>query len=197
MNRRISLIQSLIEKYVDCSYLEIGVAYGSLFRAVNPSHKVGVDPNPLFVDDAIVEKNSDDFFASTPAVPTYDVCFIDGWHEEKQVLRDVEGCLARLKPGGCIVLHDVMPSREEDQLPPPVGRNGNCWKAYRKIRARLDLDAAAGAFDHGCAVVIVRNNTDPQPLIPDDVELTWNDYHNHTWPRFMTLEEILRWVDVH
>ena len=40
------------------------------------------------------------------------------------------------------------------------------------IRARPDLDAATGDFDHGCMVVLVRPNSQPLRVVGDG-EASW------------------------
>jgi hypothetical protein len=59
---------------------------------------------------------SDDFFAnearSVLGAGGIDVAFVDGLHEWRQAVRDVENCLRYLNHGGVIVMHDCSPTTE-------------------------------------------------------------------------------------
>ena len=56
---------------------------------------------------------SDDFFSANSSMfkkKKIDVAFIDGLHEHKQVIRDINNCLDFLSKKGVIVLHDCNPT---------------------------------------------------------------------------------------
>ena len=133
-------------------YLEIGVAAAENLDAVIAPVRHGVDP----LGSSTFAMTSDAFFASGRGCRHYDLVFIDGLHEEDQVLRDVEHALDRLADGGVIVLHDANPPTEWHQRPladyqPGEDWNGSVWKAVVRLRAQhpelsvvtLDVDWAA------------------------------------------------------
>jgi hypothetical protein len=59
---------------------------------------------------------SDEFFTDhaqeTIGASGIDVAFVDGLHEWRQAVRDVENCLSYLNDGGVIVMHDCSPTKE-------------------------------------------------------------------------------------
>jgi len=180
---RLELINLLIKRRGFQSYLEIGVFKGHTFNRVQAEKKTGVDPAGSV---ATIKMTSDAFFESNR--DTFDLVFIDGLHHWEVVLRDVDNSLAKLNPGGVIILHDCMPVKYEHQLRPRVSGvwNGDVWKAMVMLRARPDLDCAVLNCDWGLGVVLPRRNTQP---IECPSELTWPVYcDQHT--------ELLRVVDI-
>lgn len=140
------------------SYLEIGVndpATGVRnFRQVCARRKLGVDP--YVTDPDVVTTTSDEFFVRSQE--RWDVVFVDGDHRWMQVLRDAGNALDRLNPGGCVVLHDVLPQCEEHtQLRYGDGAcpgNGTAWKAYALLRmSRPDLEGCLLNVTDGMAVL--------------------------------------------
>jgi len=152
MNRNI-ILNKLIETFDFKSYLEIGVDSGLNFEAVQCEYKIGVDPNPA--SPATLSMTSDEYFESISK--TYDLIFVDGLHEHKQVKRDIENSLEHLNKGGVVVCHDMSPLLEVHQLPPDQRQtahwNGDCWKAWVELRAREDLEMFVVDVDNGCGII--------------------------------------------
>ena len=105
---RINKILSIIK---GTKYLEIGVNQGFTFEGVSAKTKVGVDP----VKKVITSKNevffkmySDDYFEINRH--KYDLIFIDGLHEYRQVLKDIVNALNTLTRTGVVLVDDVIPS---------------------------------------------------------------------------------------
>jgi hypothetical protein len=177
---RVQLIQHAVNRLRARRYLEIGVADGQCFCAVQVAAKVGVDPVPP--EPAVVRElgrpgvsyhalTSDDFFAQ--AAPTVladgvDVVFIDGLHTDGQAYRDCVNALRYLAPGGLILMHDNLPISAAEACPAPSydeawrmnGQDwsgfwtGDGWKAILRVRALHD-DARACVLDcdHGVGLV--------------------------------------------
>jgi len=184
---RLEVIQALLSHLGDrrsrqgLTYLEIGVKRGATFLAVRASRKIAVDPAPrisrrarwkaCFRDPSNLRNRyfpveSDRFFGSPPEGLTrrgLDVAFIDGLHTHEQSLRDVHHCLAWLRPGGALVLHDCNPVTETAALPLSElpegdpsnlqeGWSGDVWKTVVHLRATepglrvwvLDCDCGLG-----------------------------------------------------
>ena len=80
---RIAVVNLLLNKFKNPSYLEIGCASNSLFDSVPVEKKIGVDPS----SGGNVRKTSDDFFKANDI--NFDVIFIDGLHTYEQVRRDI------------------------------------------------------------------------------------------------------------
>jgi hypothetical protein len=102
------------------------------------------------------------------------------------LLRDVDAVLLRLRrenatAGAALVIQGTSPrSASEAAMPrlggwdsPPYAWTGDAWRAAMSIRARPDLDAATGDFDHGCTVVLVRPNSQPLRVVGGDGEASW------------------------
>lgn len=169
MNRT-AIINHLAKKIIAKSYLEIGVRiHSDNFDKIHIDHKVGVDPClEAFDREPTYKLTSDEFFAKN--TETFDMIFIDGLHEFKQVERDINNSLKFLNEGGFIVCHDMNPTIEYRQftLDNPKRKefvektkdtywNGDCWKAFVKARTQknniimhtVDTDFGCGIISHG------------------------------------------------
>lgn len=121
---RSEVINRLLALFDRPSYLEIGVNTGETFQAVQAEHKVAVDP--VFAFDwrahAVAKKvmfhevTSDAYFSVSSDV-VFDVIYLDGLHTFEQTLRDLMNAVAVLRPGGCIVIDDVLPNSFDASLP--------------------------------------------------------------------------------
>jgi hypothetical protein len=107
------------------SYLEIGVATGRTFMAVEIATRHAVDPAFRF-DPAPLETPHVRFFAMTSdrffteAVPPdqrYDIIFLDGLHTFEQTFRDFCASQAHAHAGTVWVIDDVLPSDIFSALP--------------------------------------------------------------------------------
>lgn len=175
---RIRLIKQIIEKKKEPNYLEIGVKKGGTFIRINAARKWGVDPiwpryklclhllktaNARYyrmTSDRFFEKNAN-IFAKT----AIDVAMVDGLHEYKQSLRDVQNCLKYLKNDGIIVMHDCNPQTESAAQPigarvpgaPGYGPgvwNGDVWKTIVYLRSHYDdLNICVLDCDFGLGVI--------------------------------------------
>lgn len=113
---------------------------------------------------------SDEFFETQAAetIGDYgiDVAFVDGLHEWRQAVRDVENCLQYLNDGGVIVMHDCSPTREiiatpvselEDARRRPEWDGtwtGDVYRAVLWLRSqRDDLDVRVLDCDWGVGLV--------------------------------------------
>lgn len=98
------------------AYLEVGVAHGETFEAVNAEWRIGVDPWPDFAVDRLPKgvrfsrRTSDKFFERLPSHVRFDVIFLDGLHEAHQTMRDLRNALLHLSPRGVIVIDDTVPT---------------------------------------------------------------------------------------
>jgi hypothetical protein len=124
---RAELLNRLCGLFDQPRYLEIGVHNGETFMAIAAARKVGVDPKFLFDIDAAMRAQphaslhampSDAFFGGPHMVADgYDVIFLDGLHTAEQTLRDLLNATDLLRPGGVIVLDDMLPSSYHAALP--------------------------------------------------------------------------------
>ena len=137
-------------------YLEIGLFDGWCFPQINAGYKISVDPekNSEYLTH---EMTSDEFFEQN--TDKFDVIFIDGLHHSDQVYKDIMNSLNVLTPKGFIVCHDINPPNEERQIIPMKEWpwNGDCWKAWVKIRNEernlkmfvVDTDEGVGVITRG------------------------------------------------
>lgn len=156
--KRLDIIGALINKFWYRSYLEIGVYKGAVINNLNIEEKDGVDP----FCDCNYKMTSDKFFEQLSEDKKYDLIFIDGMHEHKQVLRDISNSLNHLSLNGTIALHDCNPPTKWHQRDPSefdgTGKfNGTVWKAFVEYRCnRKDLVMFVVDCDWG--VGIIRSN---------------------------------------
>ncbi|MGH7140044.1 MAG: class I SAM-dependent methyltransferase [Pirellulales bacterium] len=158
---RIQFLNRLIECHQYRTYLEIGVAGGDCFAAVQAAVKVGVEPDPgvkeLNVPGGLLFcTTSDVFFATVNGRNFFDLVFVDGLHHHEQVYRDVANALDCLSVGGAIVLHDCNPRTAEMQQVPRIQAEwtGDCWKAIARLRmTRPELMVSVLDTDYGLGVV--------------------------------------------
>lgn len=151
--KRTDIINHLIDIYGYTRYLEIGVGNRKNLNSVNAAHKDGVDPSYPCSYNMTSEK----FFEELPEDIMYDIVFVDGFHNHKQVLRDINNSLNHLSPNGTIVAHDCCPWHKSSQKKEPKPGKpwyGTTWRAIAKLRStREDLDICVVNRDCGCAII--------------------------------------------
>ena len=158
---RYDIINAFVKKYNYVNYLEIGVRKGANLREVIAEHKDGVDPGieSTLTTETNYPITSDKFFELIHNHDIkYDIIFVDGLHHAPQVHKDIINSLNHLKPTGTIICHDMNPLWEITQRRESVKEckywNGDCWKAYIKLRSeRSDLEMYVVNTDHGCGVI--------------------------------------------
>jgi hypothetical protein len=133
---RTDILNALIARHRLRSYLEIGLLDPAQnFDRICATVKESVDPHV----PATHRMTSDRFFSELSSETQYHLIFIDGLHEEEQVLRDMQNALRHLSPGGTIVVHDCSPPTEWHQRPaaafvPGTEWNGEVWRALVRFR---------------------------------------------------------------
>lgn len=189
---RYHIIQNIIDATGAQTYLEIGIRRGSIIKNIRATDKIGVDPainfswrmqikkNLGMLDFKVHEVESDVFFERS-ADNIYrekglDVVFVDGLHEYKQALRDVQNSLKYLNQNGAIVMHDCNPlnaagaypvKKSFDELHDLIANgmipgwndcwHGDVWKALVHLRVEhddlniftIDLDSGLGIITYG------------------------------------------------
>ncbi len=149
---RIALVNLLVSKYRDPSYLEIGCGANVLFDSVPVQKKIGVDPS----SGGNVRKTSDAFFESNDI--QFDVIFVDGLHTYEQVRRDVINAILSIRTGGWIALHDMLPSNWAEQHIPIVSIRswtGDVWKVAFELSQTPGLEFKIIKIDQGVGVIKV------------------------------------------
>jgi hypothetical protein len=177
---RTEVINHLISTKGYKSYLEIGVQFPeSNFLKVNAEYKIGVEPFPM-VDMkglGINEVESDNFFDTLAAEQKFDIVFIDGLHTREQCLADILNSLKHLNEGGCILVHDCLPTAEYQTSKEDNNREwtGEVWKSIVDIQSKNGVRACTIDTDWGIGYITQDFYTDLVPF-PDYMELTWEQY---------------------
>ncbi len=174
--KRWDIIQSLIDKYKLTSYLEIGVHQKECFNKIQCELKECVDPN--FPAD--YEMTSDEFFKVVRG--RWDICFVDGFHTEEQVGKDLVNAYV-MAMAKFIVVHDCNPENEWATRPPEEYKrgeiwNGNVYKGFINFKkASPHLSCFTVDADYGCGIITelpLLKNKQPQ----------FNGVWNGTWDEF-------------
>ncbi|WP_167350689.1 class I SAM-dependent methyltransferase [Methylobacterium variabile] len=125
---RYQVLQGLLALFEAPAYLEVGVDKGETFHGLRAGSKIAVDPTFSFDVDAARQQadnqncryfnvTSDQFFQTEAPVHRFDVIYIDGLHTFEQTLRDFLNATVALKPGGVVVIDDVIPASYAASLP--------------------------------------------------------------------------------
>lgn len=198
---RIGIINSLIKKNGYKSYLEIGCQNDVCFNQIQIEHKVGVDPEK----GGTLRMTSDEFFDNLfnseensfvihLGLSKFDIIFVDGLHEEEQVLRDIENALKCLNPGGVIICHDMNPQSELAQRVPREIKqwNGDCWKAIVKLQLKQpSLEVHVVDTDHGCGIIRQEKKFSLRGDLLIEEELTYENLAKNRvlWLNLITVEQ--------
>lgn len=134
-------INRLIKENGFTNYLEIGYGQGHNFRLIDCESKMTCDPETVEMEVVIkdgsvmmIKAGSDEFFEIT--TDKFDIIFIDGLHHADQVEKDILNSWKRIKVGGLILLHDVVPPTEAAQIVPRKQSQwtGDVWRAFVGFR---------------------------------------------------------------
>jgi len=156
--KRFDIINYLIKINNYKNFLEIGTQEHINLSNVIIDKKVSVDPDPEVNADFII--SSDSFFEINK--DKFDIIFVDGLHHSDFSYRDIINSLRILNPGGCVVVHDVIPSSYEGQLIPlektlKTGTgiwNGDVWKSIVILRfTKPNLEINVVDTDWGVGIV--------------------------------------------
>lgn len=177
-------------------YLEIGVARGNTFFAIDIANKVAVDPKFRFewrgrVTDRIKfhETTSDQFFLAAPPGPKFDIIFLDGLHTFEQTFRDFCNALAVAHDKTVFLIDDTVPSDVYSSLPSQedagrfrreagaskIGWHGDVYKVVYAIHDFFPM------FDF--RTIVGKGN--PQTLL-------WREQRKDFTPVYNNLESISR-----
>jgi hypothetical protein len=196
MNRT-DIINYLISTKGYKSYLEIGVQYPqSNYNLINIEHKVGVEPFPV-VDQkglGIKEVVSDDFFDSLAPSDKFDIVFIDGLHTREQCLVDILNSLKHLNEGGCILVHDCLPTAEYQTSKEDNGKEwtGDVWKSIVDIQSKNDVSVCTIDTDWGIGYITKKESDKPNNTI-ETMDLDWETY-TQMRNQLLNIKTIEQWI---
>ena len=185
---RWDLIEYLSKKNNYKFYLEIGCDKNELFSKINIENKFGVDP----IRGGNIRKTSDDFFAINKN--KFDLIFIDGLHEYKQVKKDILNSLKCLNENGIILVHDCLPDSLSKQAVPryKMTWNGDVWKAIVDLRKLDHIEIYTCKIDQGISIIQNKKNSNVLNIDKDVSKLKFKDfYYNHDlYMRIISLDEL-------
>jgi hypothetical protein len=203
--QRTDVINHLIKEKGYKSYLEIGVQYPqSNFFKVNAEYKTGVEPYPVadMLNKSIVELTSDMFFKSLEDNVKYDIIFIDGLHTREQCRQDIYNSLKHLNEGGCILVHDCLPTAEYQTSKDDNGKEwtGDVWKAIVDIQYRKGVNASTIDTDWGIGYITQDYYTNeltlPDGISYDEASYTELDWETYTQMKngLLNIKTIDQWI---
>jgi len=195
---RTDIINHLIKQRAYKSYLEIGVQYPqSNYDLVNVDYKVGVEPFPVgeWSNKNIMPVTSDEWFVDLQE--KYDIIFIDGLHTREQCRQDIHNSLKHLNEGGCILVHDCLPTAEYQTSKDDNGKEwtGDVWKAIVDIQYRKGVNASTIDTDWGIGYITQDYYTNELDL-PDEPFYTELDWETYTQMRngLLNIKTIEQWL---
>ncbi len=146
---RIAIINLVVSRYKDCAYLEIGCDRDEVFHSIPCNNKTGVDPNR----GGTLRLTSDQFFSQNS--DKFDVIFIDGLHTYGQVHKDVANSISALKPGGWVLLHDLLPNHWVEAHVPRIAMGswtGDVWKVAFELAKTAGVEFKIVKADNGVGI---------------------------------------------
>lgn len=190
MDRK-EVIEAIFDRIKGETYLEIGVDQGDIFLSVNSEIKIGIDPKPpndrirAVLDGNSIryfEMTSDKFFNKHRNIfdeLKVNVALVDGLHEYKQTLRDVENCLKYLSKKGVVVMHDCNPSSKMCATPP------NFFLRHRQILKYVE-NWFRPPNKKGCIV-------EPDHIHPSEISIAHPRLHVRLFRKIIGLSGTCRW----
>lgn len=215
---RWDIINHLIKENGYKTYLEIGYYKGWSFDRVECEEKWAVDPNPSKDTDEeqwnsadgpmnlsrssstndgekgarflLWKETSDKFFSSIAERWKWDIIFIDGLHESRQVNRDIQNALKHLSPGGTIVMHDCNPSSYEmTTTGTALGEwTGDTYKSFIKARNKYRSTHYMYVVDTDYGVGVIKQRENP---IGAEICIMWSHKEVENWEEFDRDREFL------
>ena len=187
---RWDLIDYLIKKYNYKDYLEIGCDQDQLFSKIDLENKIGVDP----YSGGNIRKTSDDFFRENSKF--FDLVFIDGLHEYRQVKRDILNSIKFLNVNGIILVHDCLPDSLGKQAVPryKMQWNGDVWKAIVDLRRDENLEIFTCEVDQGIGIIQKKKNSSVLKINKNIDNLKFKDFYlNHNeYMRIISLNKFYK-----
>jgi hypothetical protein len=147
---RIAIINLVLSKFREPSYLEIGCDKNQTFSSIPCDKKIGIDPK----SGGNFRGTSNQFFQQNTTL--FDVVFIDGLHTYEQCREDFINSLKFSKVGSWIVIHDLLPNSWIEQHVPPLrlggAWTGDVWKLAFELANTEGIEFRILELDHGVGV---------------------------------------------
>jgi precorrin-6B methylase 2 len=195
MRNHTDILNYLAKKYQLKKYLEIGIQTPEQnFNIIECPEKQGVEPEicqKCKSNGYIFKGTSDEFFEHKAHThQKFNLAFIDGLHHADQVKKDFDNVLARLEPGGFIVLHDCSPHSEAITKVPRETKEwtGDCYRFAATLGSNPHINFLTVDIDYGCCVVW-RKSQEAKEL----PEITWEYFEKNRKEllNLVTVEEFM------
>ena len=176
-------------------YLEIGVAKGVTFNAINIKNKVAVDPKFKFNTNKYANENivflevtSDEFFRNyAKSFQVFDLIYLDGLHTFEQTFRDFCASLSLAHAKTIWLIDDTCPGSYAQAQPSLQ----NCAKL-----TRISQEKPGGWMGDVFKIVAAIHDFFPQfsfATFPDHGQtVIWNQWREDFQPKWNSLETISR-----
>ena len=174
MNDKFELINRVIAHKQYSSYLELGLGEArETYDRIKCPFKLGIDNNPRTKPDFL--GTTDDFFKQNTR--TFDVIYIDAYHEYSQVNKDFENAVEALNPDGIIFMHDVGPENLENTK---QTASGTAYISFIEIRGNPNFNAFSYIFPSNDVLGIVKKEENKNILVYDqkDFDFYFNNKSN-------------------
>jgi hypothetical protein len=202
---RPDIINALIEKFNYKTYLEVGVDRGITYAAVNCASKESLDPAPIIPVTYVC--NSDQGYLLLKYLKkTYDIIFIDAYHQEQQTDRDIHNYFDLLNPKGSLVLHDCGPQNKNEvdeyifldnrlySLGIYSGMCGSTYKAWIKFNRNNPGKGCVVDTDWGCGVITKLEGDDKINIDYTPLSLSWEDFEQNR-SKFLNTVDPQVWLE--
>jgi hypothetical protein len=132
---RVQTINKLIEENKSVNFLQIGLADGTLFKAIKCKSKTGIGSS---INKA--EVKAEDHFKGNKS--KFDFILIDNNHLANELEREIVLSYNRLPDGGILLIHDVIPPSEESTVIPRISDKfcGEVYKVACGLVDKYDLE---------------------------------------------------------
>jgi len=150
------IINFLIKNREYKTYLEIGMDNpNNNYLKINCVSKESCDPYfppqndwdggydnenlpDIIKENLTYHMTSDEMFDAISPDKKWDIIFVDGYHTEDQVSKDIYNSMKHITRNGCIVVHDSIPGNEsmQEEVRTQAPWNGTVWKAVAKLNGR-------------------------------------------------------------
>jgi hypothetical protein len=180
MNNRRDIIKYWAKKINAQSYLELGVRdFNSVFNHIPCVIKHSVDIN---MESANYTMSTDEFFFKLKNSELdidknykWDVIFIDANHLCDFVKKDSLNALEHLNDNGIIFLHDVLPTKYENQT--EYGGNQTAWKIIPYLlKNHPEIHVCTIPENDGGLGIIIKNHLKIRETLPQDFNIFYEYY---------------------
>ena len=136
---------------------------------------------------------SDEMFNILPSNKKYDIIFIDGLHEYKQVARDIVNSFKHLNINGKIIIHDTLPTSYEsslDEFPTKhIAWYGSVYKTIMQLSKIAPIFYTVERMDDEEGLTIVDYFVDCDKIAFEPQDTTYAEYEKNKIKQMRIIDE--------